>query len=427
MKFKETSKIYSLNKSTYVNLRWIVYIGQLITIGLVQFYFNFKFDYLICIFIIFLSILTNIYLNFSVKENQLGNSISTLYLGFDIFQLASLFFLTGGITNPFIFLIIIPSVFSSQYLLTRSSIILVTLTILFIIFLTFFYRSLPHPEVHHFHAPDYYLYSIPIAIIVGLIFLAFFAIKFATENRIRKKAYDKIQEIMAKENELVSLGGQAAAAAHSLGTPLSTILLTAKELKKDFGNNDKIKTDLDLLISQSTRCSQIIKKLSLNPVIEDEFLDNEVSFDIYIDEITRSFKEISDKNFSINLENFKNKVKSYKSQEIIYGLRNFIGNANKFSDKKIEIVLSSNKIETEIIIRDDGPGFPKDLIDKSRLGEPYIRTKNPKYISKFGLGLGTFIGKTLLEKNFANINFKNSKNQGAEVIIKWKNKDLKKI
>ena len=232
---------------------------------------------------------------------------------------------------------------------------------------------------------------------------------------------------MAKENELISLGGQAAAAAHSLGTPLSTILLTTKELQKEYGKNKKIKNDLDLLVSQSNRCSEILKKLTLNPRIEDEFFDNEISLDNYIKEIVRSYKEISGKKFLINLDEFNNKVKSSKSPEIVYGLRNFIGNANKFSNKKIEIILSSNSKETEIIIKDDGPGFPKDLIDKERLGEPYIRTKDHKNISKYGLGLGTFIGKTLLERNFAKISFHNSSIGGAEVKIKWTNKDLKKI
>ena len=80
------------------------------------------------------------------------------------------------------------------------------------------------------------------------------------------------------------------------------------------------------------------------------------------------------------------------------------------------------------MIKDDGPGFPKDLIDKHRLGEPYIRTTDNTQISKHGLGLGTFIGKTLLEKNFATINFKNSSTtRGAEVIIEWKNKNFVNI
>ena len=427
MKFFEASNIYSLNKSTYINLRWIAYLGQLIAILVVQFVLNFKFNYLLCLGIISFSILTNLYLQFLIKENQIGNSISTKYLSYDITQLGFLFFFTGGITNPFIFLIIVPAVFSSQYLNIISNVIQVIFVIFILIILTFFYYDLPHPGELHFHAPDYYLYGIPTSIIIGLIFLVYFGVKFGEESRIRKKAYDKIQELMAKENELLSLGGQAAAAAHSLGTPLSTILLIAKELKKEFGNNNKINKDLDLLVSQSNRCSEILKSLSLSPNISDGFINFDYTINDYINEIVRSFEEISKKIFIINSEKNLNSINIKKSTEIIYGLRNFIGNANKFSKKKVEIFLNSNKDITEVIIKDDGPGFPKDLINKQKLGEPYIRSANEMYISKHGLGLGTFIGKTLLEKNFAIISFKNSKsNGGAEVNIKWKNQDLKK-
>jgi len=428
MKFSETSKFYSLNKSTYVNLRWIAYIGQLSAILYVKFILKFNFSFVACILILFFSVLTNLYLRFKIRNNQLNNSITTVFLTYDILQLGLLFFLTGGITNPFIFIIIIPAVFSSQYLNMWSSITLVILIVLILIFLTFFYLELPHPGELHFHAPDYYFYAIPISVIIGLIFLVYFGVKFGQESRIRNQAYEKLQEIMSKENELLSLGGQAAAAAHSLGTPLSTILLTSKELQKEFGNNEKIKKDLDLIVSQSNRCSDILKRLSLNPNIDDGFIDTDLSLNDYVVEIVRSYKEISKKEFIINSKKYQNPIKTQKSLEIIYGLRNFIGNANKFSKKKVEIFLHSNKKETNIIIRDDGPGFPNDLIDKHRLGEPYIRTADEANISKYGLGLGTFIGKTLLEKNLAAISFGNSKEiGGAEVNIIWKNNDLKKI
>ena len=428
MKFLKSSNIYYLNKSTYVNLRWIAYIGQLSAILIVQFILNYKFHYIPCISIILISILTNIYLQFRIKKNQLNNTISTLYLIFDIIQLGLLFFLTGGITNPFIFLIIIPAVFSSQYLNLYSSIILVLIIIAVLTLLCFFYFDLPHPEKLHFHVPDFYLYAVPISIVIGLIFLVYFGAQFGEQTRIRQKAYDKIQELMAKENELISLGGQAAAAAHSLGTPLSTILLTAKELNKEFGKDPRLKKDLDLLLSQSNRCREILKKLSINPKIKDDFLESNLNLYDYLNEIIKSYKEISDKKFVFDIHNYKNSVKIIKSSEIIYGLRNFIGNANKYSKNKVEIFLTSNKKDTEVIINDDGPGFPSDLIEKNKLGEPYIRTANPEHISKYGLGLGTFIGKTLLEKNYANISFKNSKvTGGAEVKIKWKNKDLSQI
>ena len=428
MKFFDNSETYILNKSTYVNLRWIAFIGQISSIFIVEFILNFKFNYLPCLAIIFLGVLTNIILQFKVKQNQIGNNLSLIYLIYDILQLGLLFYLTGGITNPFIFLIIIPAVFSSQYLKIKSSVILVFLTMVTLAILTFFYFKLPHPGEIHFHVPDYYLYAIPISILIGLLFLVYFAAQFGEENRKRKKAFDKIQEIMSKENELLSLGGQAAAAAHSLGTPLSTILLTVKEMKKDFKDNKILEKDLDLLISQSIRCSEILKKLSLNPKINDEFINSNLNFADYINEIVRSFEEISQKQFSINLKQFNNKIMLGKSTEIIYGLRNFIGNANKFSKKKVNISVVNKTDKTRIIIDDDGDGFPKDLIDKDKLGQPYIRTLNNVGSSKQGLGLGTFIGKTLLEKNFASVKFENSKVLGgAKVTIEWKNNDLKKI
>ena len=428
MEFIKASNLYSLNKSTYVNLRWIAYLGQLSAILIVQFFLQYKFNYFSCITVLFFSILTNLFLQFRVKENQLNNLVSTFYLIFDILQLGILFFLTGGINNPFIFLIIVPAVFSSQYLHLYSSLIIVIIISLVLLVLTFYYYDLPHPGEFHFHAPDYYLYAIPVSIIIGLFFLVYFGFKFGEESRIRKKAYEKIQELMARESELLSLGAQAAASAHSLGTPLSTILLIAKELKKEFGNNNKISKDLDLLLSQSNRCREILKKLSLNPDIKDEFFNINLSLNDYMNEIVRSYKEISNKEFIINLEGYKNPINTSKSVEIMYGLRNFIGNANKFSKKKIDIFLISDKKSSTIIIKDDGPGFPKDLIDKHKLGEPYIRTIDQANILKYGLGLGTFIGKTLLEKNYANISFTNSlETGGAEVKIKWDNKNLRLI
>jgi len=163
--------------------------------------------------------------------------------------------------------------------------------------------------------------------------------------------------------------------------------------------------------------------LSLNPVEEDEFIDKDISIRDYLNEIIASFKEISKKTFILNFDQDSNPKKITKSIEIVYGLRNFIGNANKFAKEKIFINLKSDNEFTEITIEDDGNGYPKDIL--SKIGEPYLKSENLKEKSKIGLGLGLFIGKNLLEKNFATINFRNSKTRsGAEVLIRWKNKEL---
>ena len=423
MKFFETSKYFSLKKSTYINLRWIAIIGQFTTINVIYFIFNFNFNLILENSIILIGSISNLYLIYINKNTQLSDKTAFLFLLIDILQLSGLIYLTGGITNPFAIFLIIPSIFSSLYLGFRSNILLVCITILIIIFLTFFSQPLPQPVSEHFHVDNYYYYSMPISLIIALIFLNYFALSFGKESRIRKEALNKMEEIMSKEHELLSLGGQAAAAAHSLGTPFSTIKIISADLLKQFKNNNEVKKDIDLLMSQIERCGEILKKLTLNPTVEDNFIDRDLTMVDYINEIVKSFKETSKKEFIINFDQYSNSLNINKSIEIVYGLRNFIGNANKFSKSKVFINVKSDNNFTEIVIEDDGEGYPKDVL--RNIGEPYIKSYKSSIKSKTGLGLGIFIGKTLLEKNYANILFRNSETRtGAEVNITWKNKDL---
>jgi len=423
MKFFETSKLHSFKKSTYISLRWIGIIGQLIAVNFVYFFLNFEFDFIISNLIIFFGILSNLYLIFIYKKTQLSDRSAFLFLVIDIFQLGILLYLTGGIVNPFVIFLLIPSVFSSSNLSFITNSLLVLLTTIVIIILTFHSEALPSPLNEHFHVSPYYYYSIPVALIIALFFLNYFAMTFGTQSRLRKEALAKMEEVMAKEHELLSLGGQAAAAAHSLGTPLSTIKIITQDLVKQFKGNKDIEKDIELLSSQVQRCNDILKRLSLNPVEEDDFIDIDLTMRDYLSEIISSFKEISKKNFVFNFDQDSNIKKITKSIEIVYGLRNFIGNANKFSRDTVYINLKSDSETTEVVIEDDGKGYPRDVL--SKIGEPYLRSSNPQEKSKTGLGLGMFIGKTLLEKNFASINCRNSKTRsGAEVIVKWKNKDL---
>ena len=426
MKFFETSKYFSLKKSTYINLRWIAIIGQLITVNFIYFIFDFKFNLILENSIILIGILSNLYLIYFNKNTQLLDKTAFIFLLIDILMLSGLIYLTGGIVNPFSIFLIIPAIFSSSNLGFKSNLLLVSITILTIIFLTFFNQPLPYPVSEHFHVDSNYYYSIPISLIIALIFLNYFASIFGKESRIRKEALNKMEEIMSKEHELLSLGGQAAAAAHSLGTPFSTIKIISSDLLEQFKDNDEVKRDVSLLVSQIERCSEILKKLTLNPIVEDDFIDRDLSIADYLNEIIKSFKEISKKEFILNFDQNLNSLNITKSMEVVYGLRNFIGNANKFSNSKVFIILKSDNDTTEIIIEDDGEGYPKDVL--RNIGEPYIKSYKSSIKSKSGLGLGIFIGKTLLEKNYADILCKNSETRsGAEVNIRWKNKDLKNL
>ncbi len=423
MKFFETSKYHFFKKSTYISLRWIGIIGQLISIYFVYFFLNFEFDFFISNLIVSLGILSNLYLIFIYQKTQLSDRSAFIFLVIDIFQLGALLYLTGGVTNPFVIFLLIPSVFSSSNLSLKTNFLLVSLTIIVIFILTFYSLDLPYPISIHFHVSPYYFYAIPVALIIALIFLNYLAMTFGEQSRLRREALAKMEEVMATEHELLSLGGQAAAAAHSLGTPLSTIKIITQDLIKQFKGKKDIEKDIELLSSQVERCNKILKSLTLNPVEEDIFIDKDISMREYLSEIISSFKEISKKNFIFNCDQNSNEKKITKSIEIVYGLRNFIGNANKFSKENIYINLKSDSEITEITIEDDGNGYPRDIL--SKIGEPYLKSNDKVEKSKVGLGLGVFIGKTLLEKNFALIKCRNSRTRsGAEVIIKWNNNDL---
>ena len=412
-----------LDKKTLVNLRWIAITGQLTAVNFVHFYLKLDLPFIETHIIIFIGLITNIVLQFNIRANQLRDLTCSLFLIYDLLQLGVLLYLTGGIFNPFALLIIIPTIVSSTFLSMGTTIILGTLTIGLLFILKEYHKILPGLDIYNFNFPEYYLEGALVSIIIGLVFLSYFGIRFSGETKKRSEALDKLQQVMAKEYELDSLDGQAAAAAHSLGTPLATISVVAKELKKEIGNRSKYSKDLDLLISQSKRCSDILKKISKKEISDDQFI-NLIKVESLLEEIIISFKETSDKKITLLENGDKNKINIKRSPEIVFGLRNFIGNAIKFADREIRIKLISDEQNLVLIVNDDGPGFAEDII--KLIGEPYLKSRSKQITNKAGLGLGIFLGKTLLERKKAQLTFFNKEDlKGAAVKIAWSISDIK--
>jgi len=412
-----------LDKKTLVNLRWFAIIGQIIAVNFVYFYLKLDLPIVETHIIIFIGLITNIVLQFNIRTNQLKDFSSSLFLAYDLLQLSALLYLTGGIFNPFSLLIIIPTIVSSTFLSMGTTIILGTLTIGLLFLLKEYYKILPGLDIYNFNFPEYYLAGALVSIIIGLVFLSYFGIRFSGETKKRSIALNKLQQVMAKEYELDSLDGQAAAAAHSLGTPLATISVVAKELKKEIGDKSKHSKDLDLLISQSKRCSDILKKISKKEISDDQFI-NLIKVESLLEEIIISFEETSDKKITLLENGDKNKINIKRSPEIVFGLRNFIGNAIKFADREVHIKLISDEQNLVLTINDDGPGFAEDII--KLIGEPYLKSSSKQITGKAGLGLGIFLGKTLLERKKAQLTFFNKEDlKGATVKIAWLILDIK--
>jgi two-component system sensor histidine kinase RegB len=421
------AKLPELNENqikllTLINIRWVAILGQFITISIVYFYFNFSFNIEYCYLLVLFSSFLNIFLQIRSKKTELlSNKQATFSILYDLFQLSGLLFLTGGLTNPFSIFIVAPITTAAGFLNLRSSILIGFLSIVLIIILSLFYFELPGIE-NNYLFPKFYILGLALALCTTIIFLAIYSQRLAIESAQRSEAFNVLQQIFLREQELKSLGGLAAAAAHELGTPLNTISLVAKELKKEIGSNKKFNQDLDLLISQSKRCSNILKQISKNPYTEkeDNFFDK-ASFRIVVHEVVDLLKDLSKKKIIINDDEYKEDYLITKKIEIIYSLKNIIDNALKFSSDKIEIFLLSNEEQLRIKVEDDGVGFSKQIL--GFLGDPYINKKDLDK-NKEGLGLGIFIAKVFLERLSAIINFYNLEGKGAVVDISWQKKDL---
>ena len=409
---------------TLINIRWIAIVGQFFTVSVVEYFLKFEFPYFGTLILIFLSALVNVYLEINKsKFLTINNFYATLSIFYDLVQLILLLFMTGGLSNPFSILIIVPTTISVTYLSRGSSQFIVTCSIIFSTVIAFYHMPLPYPVNESLVLPKYYNIGLWLSLGIGIIFLGNYAYQLGRDNRVRSTALSRLEEELTKEKVVNSVGGMAAAAVHELATPLATISLVSKELQKQLKDNSNIKEDINLLIEQSERCSSILKDIAQRKQ-KDEFIEN-ISPKELINEIVFSLNNISNKEINVENLNLNQRMKMTKKTEISYALRNFIENSIKFAKNKINIEIDQNKKRTAITISDDGDGFNKDII--ANLGQPYLHSDNIKK-NKKGMGLGVFISKSLLERCLAQVTFRNNKSlPGASVKIVWNNSQLENL
>ena len=376
-----------------------------------------SFNIYLCVTLILLSATLNIVVSIIYPLTKILNYNETFFiLVFDLLQLVSLLFLTGGLTNPFCVLILAPLVISATYLDLKRIIFITLLAIISLNVLSFFYYPLESTSfgISQNEFSKFEIFLIWSALIITSVFLTFYCFRIADDSRKTRKALKETQLSLSNEEKVSALMGLTAAAVHELGTPLSTISVITKELVNN--NMDKaVNEDLNVIQSQIKRCGEILERLRSNN-LDNESNDfiNKLDFIRLINEIISSYQNEKIEVIITNDSYFeKTDVTISRSAEIVQSITNIVDNAYKFATSKIEINLknSDGKIIIEVI--DDGPGFAPEIFPF--LGEPYIRNNNKS--KKQGLGLGLFISKNLLAKSKGEIKFSNMKNNGSLVKI----------
>ena len=397
--------------SNLIKIRWFAIGGQLTTLLIVKYVFDFIIPVTECLIVISLSVLINIFSSYIQKDNPTLNYQKTfIFLLFDISQLVALLFLTGGIFNPFIILILAPIIISASYLPSLWTIFLSLYSIVLILILNYYFIAIDWKQ--DFVTPQIYKIGILTALIITIIFMAIYAYLFASSSRKISNALYETKLKLSNQKKITEVGYLSAAAVHELSTPLNTIFLVLNDLIKEkiFIKNSELMKDIKLLKSQAERCKEILLRLSKNPQnLKDNFFEKIKIVDL----IKLNFDKFNDnKKLNMDFHNFNSENEILFKDEINYALGNIIQNAIIYSKTKVDIKIETNETELIIKITDDGYGFSKDVLD--RLGEPYI-SKN-----KEGMGLGIFIAKNLIENMKGGIVFYNSINNNAFVEIKFK-------
>jgi two-component system sensor histidine kinase RegB len=405
--------------ATLIGLRWLAIVGQTVGVLFVQFGLGFPLPLVECLSLILLSVLLNIWLMYRLGEGYRPTyPVATLQLAWDLFQLSGLLALTGGLQNPFSLLLLAPVSVSATTLPQRATFILAALAVALASLLSMFHLDLPWEPDKRLVFDRVYVIGIWVSVVCGTVFIAAYTNRVAHEARQLGDALAATELALSRHEQLSALDGLAAAAAHELGTPLSTILLAAREIRDEVPAGP-VREDIELIMSQATRCREILVKLrSLRETPGDPFAA--VPVGELLAELVQPL-EGKLKSISVQTDGSEGEEPVLKrNATLLYGLGNLIENASQFAQKSVVVEAGWDKMALNVTITDDGPGFPVDLM--TRLGEPFLttRAKNAESAQPGGLGLGIFIAKTLLERTGARIRFENATPEGhARVRIVW--------
>jgi two-component system sensor histidine kinase RegB len=385
-----------------------------------------------CLAAIALSAWLNIFLTLRWRGNLLTDRNAALLLGYDILQLALLLYLTGGLENPFAFLFLVPVTVSATSLPIKWTLFLGALAFVCASFLAFDHFPLPWFTERPLELPTIYIVGMWSALVSGVVFSAIYARRIAEEARQMSAALSATELVLAREQRLSALDGLAAAAAHELGTPLATIALVAKELKRELPASGHTGEDIDLLISQAARCREILSRLANRDTPADAIMA-QVKLPVMLEDIVAPLRG-SDVMIVVGCEAANDDQAKTSGEPVFernpaisYGLGNLIENAADFAATRVDVEARWTSSDVIITVRDDGPGFSQDIID--RLGDPFVTSRKgygPGDAEDAagrheGMGLGFFIAKTLLERSGAQVALANRlyPNHGASVRISW--------
>ncbi|WP_212522931.1 sensor histidine kinase RegB [Actibacterium sp. MT2.3-13A] len=393
-------------------LRWVAIAGQLVALEVAQRVFGLQINTGLCYLVVGAAIIANLLAIAIYPKNKRLTEIETmLMLLFDVTQLALLLMLTGGLNNPFALLLLTPVTISATALRLGPTLLLGVVAIGLITLSAYVHLPLRDAFGDIMRMPDIYLFGFWVAIVIGVAFLAAYALRISSEINTMSDAFLATQMALAREQKLTDLGGVVAAAAHELGTPLATIKLVSSELRDELSDRPELRDDAALIAEQADRCRDILH--SMGRAGKDDLHLRTAPLQRLLEEAAEPHQDRGKAlHFEIApLPGAEDRQPAIRRRpEIIHGLRNLVQNAVDFAEGNVWVEGFWSDDQIGVRISDDGAGYTQQVLD--RIGDPFMRhrrtedeiRKRPGYA---GMGLGLFIAKTLLERTGAQLSFAN--------------------
>jgi two-component system sensor histidine kinase RegB len=417
----------SVRLDTLVRLRWFAVIGQTTAVLVVYLGLDYELPVWACLAVIALAAWLNVALRVRFPLTlRLEPDRAAWLLAFDVAELAVLLFFTGGLQNPFAVLFLGPVLISAAALPPRLTLLLSGFAVACATVLIIVHYPLPWDTEPPLVLPATYVMGVWLAILLSIAFIGMHAWQVTEEARQLADALAATELVLEREQHLSQLDGLAAAAAHELGTPLSTITVIAKELALAIPPDSKHANDVRLLNEQARRCREILAKLTELSQTGDPY--ERMKLSTLLEEVVAPHRDFGVAiNVALSPGDAAEPIGG-RNPAILYGLGNLLENAVDFARERVDVAASWSGKDVAVTITDDGPGFAPEIMD--RVGEPYVssrrRDRQGLDPEASGLGLGFFIAKTLLERSGATLDFENRRfpERGAIIRVRWGRNDF---
>src|SRR5580698_4202825 len=400
-----------------VRLRYGMAIGQIVTALFVRYALGVDIPLGAIAIVPVLVGVSNLLLAARVRHPDLSRSIATSPLVawafvLDTLCLTFLLMLSGGPTNPFSLLYLVHITLSAIILTKRWTWVLGALSTLCFGLLFRVYRPIPALAMHHpADGTSLHLTGMWIGFGVAAFLVALFSGKISELLRQHEGLLLRMQVELAKRDRLASLGTLAAGAAHELNTPLGTIAVVARELELFSTNttpNEAIAEDSRLIRTEVDRCREILWRMSVQgaqPAAQaSESVDaGELLADVCseIQQPDRLRVELAFPGQAAPLTVPRRAV----AQALIALTRNAL--EASAPDSAVHVIARQEGARFQFVVADNGKGMSPSTL--RRIGEPFFTTKEPGK----GMGLGTFLVRTLAEQLGGRLTFESAPQAGT--------------